>query len=390
MQVESCAGLDYELPTRIRYGLGRVGELGEIASGLGTRALLVTTAGVPHVARVEELLTTAGVEVVMVDDAEPNPSVESVDRAGTVARESGCDLTVGLGGGSSIDTAKGAAVVATNPGSVWEYSLEYEGETRQIDDEPLPIVAVPTTAGTGSEVNFVAVLSNHATGQKGPLRSDHIRPAYAVIDPELTATMPASVTASTGFDALTHAFERYFGGSWHPFVDMMTANTIATVIEQLPRALRQPDDMEARARMSWAATQGALCVLAPMGESGLHIFGLAVSAVIDAAHGRALAAVMPPVLADLAGGYPERAARLAGMLGDEERADRAVPAMVRWLEEIDMRVTLADLGADESDLPALVAATSRQRLDGGYHRPMDEADVRAIYEDALSGSAGSG
>lgn len=371
------------MPTRIRFGVGRVEELGEIALEVGDRALLVTTAGVPHVERVEALLRDAGVDVVVFDEAEPNPSVESVDRAGEVARGNDCAMTIGLGGGSAIDTAKGAAVAATNAGSVWEYSLEYEGGTREIERAPLPIVAVPTTAGTGSEVNFVAVLSNHETGQKGPLRSDAIRPAYAVIDPELTATMPASVTASTGFDALTHAFERYFGGRWHPFVDMMTESTIATVIEQLPRAIERPDDMEARARMSWAATQGALCVLAPMGESGLHIFGLAVSAVIDAAHGRALAAVMPPVLADLAEGYPERAAGLAGMLGDEARAERAVPAMERWLEEIGMRVTLRDLGADADDLEALVAATSMQRLEGGYHRPMGEGDVRAVYEAAM-------
>lgn len=385
MHIDCCAALDYELPTHIRFGPGRVAEVGKIAAGLGRRALLVTTPGVPHAERVAELLTGSGVDVVPFDEAEPNPSVESVDRAGMVAREQACEVAVGLGGGSAMDTAKGAAVAATNEGSVWEYSLECRGETRAVEASPLPIIAVPTTAGTGSEVNFVAVLSNHETGQKGPLRSDAIRPAYAVIDPELTVSMPASVTASTGFDALTHAFERYFGGTWHPFVDMLAANTIATVIEQLPRALEEPEEMEARARMSWAATQGALCVLAPMGESGLHVFGLAVSAVIDAAHGRALAAVMPPVLADLAEGYPERAARLAEMLGDEARAERAVPAMEQWMGEIGMRVTLRDLGASESDLPAFVAATSLQRLETGYHRRMSEQDVGAVYRAALGG-----
>ncbi len=391
MGLESCADLDYELPTRIRYGIGRIEEVGEIALRLGTRALLVTTPGVPHVERVSELLTMAGVEVTLFDEAEPNPSVESVDYAGEIAQQMGCALTIGLGGGSSIDTAKGAAVAVTNDGSVWEYSIEYREGTRQIEHPPLPIIAIPTTAGTGSEVNHVAVLSNHDTEQKGPLRSDLIRPTFALIDPELTVTMPASVTASTGFDALTHAFERYFAGSWHPYVDMMTENTIATVIEYLPRAIEQPDDLETRARMSWAATQAALCVLARMGESGLHIFGLAVSAVIDAAHGRALAAIMPPVLQDLAGAYPERAARLARILGDEERAERAEPAMCRWMKEIGMALTLEDLGAGVEHLPALVEATSRKRLESGYHRPMSESDVRAIYEAAMDdGSALSG
>lgn len=383
MQIPACAALDYELPTRIRYGVGRAGELGEIAAGLGRHALLLTTPGVPHVERMSSLLQAAGVEVTLFDEAEPNPSVESVDRAGAIARQGGCDMAVGLGGGSAIDTAKGAAVAATNDGTIWEYSIEYSGEPRHVAHPPLPIIAIPTTAGTGSEVNHVSVLSNHVTGQKGPLRSDLIRPTCALIDPELTLSMPAAVTASTGFDALTHAFERFFAGTWHPFVDMMTENTISTVIRYLPQAIEHPLEMEARARMSWAATQAALCVLAPMGESGLHIFGLAVSAVIDAAHGRALAAMMSPVLADLAVAYPERAALLAAMLGDEQRADRAAPAMSAWMEQIGMSLTLTDLGASLSDLPALVEATSMQRLENGYHRPMTSADVRAIYESAL-------
>ncbi|MEA3401148.1 MAG: iron-containing alcohol dehydrogenase [Armatimonadota bacterium] len=383
MGIEGCDDLDYYLPTRIRYGFGRVRELGEIAAGLGTRALVVTTPGIPHTERVQRILAGAGVEPVVYDRAEPNPTAASVDAAGEAARETERDMVIGVGGGSSMDTAKGAAVMAVNHGSCWEYTIEYRGQRREIEREPLPIVAVPTTAGTGSEVNFIAVLSNRETGQKGPVRSDLIRPAYAVIDPELTVTMPASVTASTGFDAMTHAFERLFAGRRHPYVDMLTENVIGTVIAHLPRVLARPDDVEARARMSWAATQGALCVLAPMGQSGLHVFGLAVSAVLDAVHGLALAAVMPTVLEDLARAYPERASRLAEMLGEESAAERAVPGMRRWTAEIGVDVTLRDLGADEGDLDALVRATNMDRLERSYHRPLRANDVRAVYRSAL-------
>lgn len=375
--------LDYYLPTRILYGPGRVAELGEIASSLGSRALVVITPGVPHLGRAVDVLAASGVEAIVFDRAEPNPSAQSADAAGQMAREEHCDLTVGLGGGSAMDTAKGAAAMATNEGSAWEYTIEYQGERREIERPPLPIVAVPTTAGTGSEVNFIAVLSNRETGQKGPLRSDLIRPAYALIDPELALTLPPQVTASTGFDALTHAFERFFGGCWHPFVDMMAEGVISTVVRWLPAVLEQPGDLQGRCRMSWAATQGAMCVLAPMGEAGLHIFGLAVSALTDAVHGRALAAMMGPVLADLALAYPDRAARLAELLGAEARPEAAVPATQSWMREIGMDVSLPALGVGQGGLDGLVKATNMQRLAGSYHREMTTEDVRIMYQRAM-------
>jgi len=273
--------------------------------------------------------------------------------------------------------------MATNEGRAWEYTTEYQGDRREIERQPLPIVGVPTTAGTGSEVNFIAVLSNRGTGQKGPLRSDLIRPAYALIDPELTLTLPTAVAASTGFDALTHAFERFFAGRWHPFVDMMTEGVISTVITFLPRVLEDPGDLEGRCRMSWAATQGAMCVLAPMGESGLHIFGLAISAVTDAVHGRALAAMMLPVLSHLAAVYSGRAARLAELLGAEPRANAVVPAMKEWMRTIGMDICLLNVGARQATLEKLVQATNMERLAASYHREMTADHVRSMYEKAM-------
>ena len=383
MTDERWMQLDYYLPTRVAFGPGRIAEIGEVAATLGKRALLVSTPGVPHAQRVTELLREAGVKGVVFDRAEPNPSGQSVDGAAEIGREEKCDLAIGLGGGSAMDTAKGAALMTTNEGQAWEYTIEYEGERREATRQALPIVAVPTTAGTGSEVNFIAVLSNRETGQKGPLRSDLIRPAYGIVDPELTMSMPAGVTASTGFDALTHAFERFFGGRWHPFVDMMAEETMGTVIKFLPRVLEEPADLEARCRMSWAATQGAMCVLAPMGESGLHVFGLAISAVTDATHGETLAAMMPTVLGDLAEAYPERAARLAGLLGAEARAEAAAPAMATWMRGIGMDIPLAAVGVDEDRLDAVVKATNMTRLAKEYHREMTERQVRAMYARAM-------
>jgi alcohol dehydrogenase len=308
-----------------------------------------------------------------------------LDRAGALARDEGCDLVIGVGGGSSMDTAKGAALMAVNEGSIWEYSIECEGEAREATGA-LPKIAIPTTAGTGSEVNSIAVIGNAETHQKGPVRSAHNYPAYALIDPQLTLSMPDPVTASTGFDAFTHAFERYMQPQYHPFVDLMAEGVMATVLECLPIVLVTPENVGIRSRMSWAATQAALCVNARLGESGLHIFALPISAIKDAPHGVALAAMLPAVLADIAPLFPRQTARIAELLGadptglsERESAMLCLRAIEGWLDQIGMAYRLSDLGCDETDCREIASALNRDRLAASYPLPLDEAGVLERY-----------
>lgn len=376
--------LDYHLPTRIVFGPGGLERLAQLCQPLGKRVMLVTMPEIPHGQRAAEMLQAGGIEVLLFDKVEANPRAASADAAGDLAREAKCECMVGLGGGSAMDVAKAAAVAATNAGPIWEYTIEFRGEQRTVEVPPLPILAVPTTAGTGSEINGIAVLSNDETRQKGPMRSPEIAPRVALIDPELTVTLPAQATASTGFDALTHALERYLGGEAHPFIDLLAEDAMLTVATYLPRALETPDDLAARSRMSWAATQAAMCVVAPLGEAGLHTFGLPISAVLDAPHGETLAAMLPVVLADLAEARPEKCARLAEMLGGESQAEGCITAAERWLASIGMSVSLGDLGATEDHCQQFADSVNMGRLASTYCKRVTREDVLTMYRTALA------
>ncbi len=378
--------MEYELPTHIIFGVGELQRVGELVRGLGRRALIVTTPEMPHADRVTELLTDAGCEVTGRREVEPNPRAPTIDAAAAEARTNGVEVIVGIGGGSAMDGAKGVSLAAVNEGPVWEYTIEFRGEMREVTQQPLPLVAIPTTAGTGAEVNHIAVLSNPDTGQKGPLRCRQMAPRVAIIDPELTLSLPRHITASTGFDAFTHAFERFFSPELHPFIHTLAADTMRTVYEFLSKALAKPDDIEARARLSWAATQGAMCVLAPLGEAGLHIFGLPISALFDTPHGVTLAIMIPAVLEQLCEAFPERGTELADILGEpgpDSAPGACVAATERWLRDIEMEYRLSDIGAKPEDCARLAAAINKTRLDDRYHRPMTLEQIEELYRSRL-------
>jgi alcohol dehydrogenase class IV len=198
--------------------------------------------------------------------------------------------------------------------------------------------------------------------------------------------MPAHVTASTGFDAFTHAFERYMQPQYHPFVDLMAEGVMATVLECLPNALSDLEDIELRSRVSWAATQAALCVNAQLGESGLHIFSLPISAIKDAPHGVALAAMLPVVLADIAPLFPRQTARIVHLLGadtpglsEAELVSSCLTAMEGWLERIGMSYRLSDLGCNEDDCREIASAINMNRLAASYQLQLDGAGVLERY-----------
>ncbi|MFQ5808345.1 MAG: iron-containing alcohol dehydrogenase, partial [Armatimonadota bacterium] len=314
------------------------------------------------------------------------PRAPTIDAAAAEAREKGVEVIIGIGGGSAIDGAKGISLAAVNDGPVWEYTIEFRGEMREIATRPLPLVAIPTTAGTGTEVNHIAVISNPDTDQKGPLRCQEMAPKVAIVDPELTLSLPRDITASTGFDAFTHAFERFFSPELHPFVHTLAADTMQTVYDHLGKALAEPQDIEARARLSWAATEGAMCVLAPLGEAGLHIFGLPISALFDTAHGVTLAIMIPGVLEHLCEAFPERCAELAEILGEpgpKVAPEACLGATERWLREIGMEYRLGDAGATEADCARLAAAINTDRLADRYHRSMTVGEIEEFYRSRL-------
>jgi alcohol dehydrogenase class IV len=286
----------YFQPTEIRYGCGRLSEVGEAVARYGKRCLLVTvaTASAPPFAalfaRVKGYLAESGVEVAHFEGVVPNPTTECITAGAKMAREFGADVVLGVGGGSSMDTAKAIAVEATHPGTAWDY--RWCSET-QPTDKTLPIIAVTTTSGTGSQFTQVAVLTNSAQRDKSALYNSLIYAKVGIVDPELMGTVPPHVTASTGFDVFCHAFEAYLHVNASPYTNMMALKAIGLVAKYLLTAVEDGSNLKARKAMAWADSLAGLCI-ANAGVTLPHGIGMTIGGYYPhVMHGEALAVTYP-------------------------------------------------------------------------------------------------
>jgi len=277
---------EFATATRIVFGPGTVRQVGAAASALGRRPLLVTGGSAGRVSALGldgERLSITG-----------EPTIPAIRDAVAAAREAGCDVVVAAGGGSVIDAGKAIAALVPNPEDVLAY-LEVIGEGQPLTHPPLPFIAVPTTAGTGAEVTRNAVLGAPEQGVKVSLRSPLMLPRLAVIDPELTLTVPPAVTAATGLDALTQLIEPWVSPRANPLTDAFCLDGIRRVAVALPRAFHHPGDLSARTDMALAALYGGLA-LANAGLGAVHGFASPVGGQFDAPHGAVCAALLPHVI----------------------------------------------------------------------------------------------
>ena len=264
---------------RIVFGLGAFDQLEAIAAGFGSRPLYVTGK--------RELPGLAGHRFSVSGE----PTIELI-REGVIAfRDASCDSVISIGGGSAIDAGKAIAAAAANPGDLLDY-LEVIGKGQPLDRAPYPFIAVPTTAGTGSEVTRNAVLGSKEHGVKVSLRSPLMLPRAAIIDPRLTLGLPPALTATTGLDALTQLIEPYVSTRANPFTDALCLDGIRRAAASLLRAYKQGDDEEARADMAYASLLGGLA-LANAGLGVVHGFAAPVGGMFDAPHGAVCAALLP-------------------------------------------------------------------------------------------------
>ncbi|MFZ2055048.1 MAG: iron-containing alcohol dehydrogenase [Candidatus Aminicenantales bacterium] len=355
----------YFQPTEIRFGSGRLSEVGQAVSRWGKRCLLVTVpefpAFSPLYARVKGLLQNAGLAVAHFDGVIPNPTTEVITAGARLAKEHGDDVVLGLGGGSSMDSAKAIAVEATHPGTAWDYLFFRE---KQPTEKTLPVVTITTTSGTGSQVTQVAVVTNAAEKNKSALYNSILYPKTSIVDPELVRTAPPSVTASTGFDVFAHAFESYINPGGSPYTGLMALEAIRLVIGYLPKAVADGSDMEARSRMAWADTLAGLCI-ANSGVTLPHGIGMAMGGLYPhVAHGRALAAVYPAMMRfSYQAAEPEFAAVARILepslrpLSDGEAARQSGGAVDRFLKRINLWTRLEDLGIPEGEVRRLAEAS---------------------------------
>ena len=284
--------LSYFLPTRILFGRGCLNDIGQYGIP-GKKALLVISKGksmktLGYVDRVTNLLVKNGAEVVLFDDVKPNPEIENVMDGKRTALENGCDFVVGLGGGSTIDCAKSIAVMCKNEGCVWDYIGGTADGTKRTAAGALPVIAIPTTAGTGTEADPWTVITNVETAEKRGFGGVYTFPVLAVVDPELMASVPKILTAYQGFDALFHCMEAYYGVAGNKLSNSFAEMGIEDAGRFLSRAVRDGTDMEAREGMAYASLMGGF-TLSTCGTSAMHAISQGMGGYAhDLPHGAAL------------------------------------------------------------------------------------------------------
>lgn len=304
---------EFSIPVKIIFGPGKLSETGAQISGLGRKALLVSDPffsknGLAE--RVRKTASEAGVAITVYDGVVPNPTTDSIDAGAAVCRKAGCDVVVGLGGGSSMDTAKAIAVAATHDGPIWPYAM---GE-KAVTAATLPIVAITTTSGTGSQCTCFSVITNPKTNQKPGMGSPYILPRAAIVDPELMLSVPKGLTLITGFDVFTHAIEAYTSKAASPLSDIFAEKAITLFAKNFPTAYAKGTDLEARSALAIADTCAGVAICHAVVSLG-HVMAHVISGHFhDIAHGDALFTVYRGVLAHNAAALPEKHAWIAGQL----------------------------------------------------------------------------
>jgi len=380
--------LEMQLSGRLVFGGGAVAQLPGTLAQLGLmRPLIVTDRGLVNTgipAQIERLLDDAQIAHVLFDGVEPDPRVEIVHACVAAARAGQCDGLIGLGGGSALDIAKAAAVMLTNEGSI----VDYVG-IDMIPQPGLPKVLIPTTAGTGSEVSPIAILSDTEAHLKKGIVSPKLYADVAIVDPDLTVSLPPHITAYTGVDALTHAIEAYTNRFAHPLVDTLAIKAIELIGKYLPRAVARGDDAEARYFMSMASMLGGMC-LGPVNTGAVHALAYPLGGLYNVPHGVANSLLLPYVMRFNLLSSEARYAQIALALGvrtehlsSREAAEHAIAAIERLCRDIGIVSRMRDLGVPESAIdPMAEAAMQVTRLLNNNPRVMTLEAAREIYRQA--------
>jgi alcohol dehydrogenase class IV len=378
---------DWNYPTAVRFGPGRIAELPDAARAAGiARPLFVTDPNLARLPMVAEALASfrdAGVSTEQFSDIRPNP-VETNIAAGVAAfRAGGHDGVVAMGGGSALDAGKLIAFMTAQTRPLWDFEDVGDWWTRANTEGIAPVVAVPTTAGTGSEVGRAAVVTNEATHVKKIIFHPRMMPKIAICDPALTVGMPALITAGTGMDALAHCLEAYCGAFYHPLADGIAAEGVRLVKENLARAVKDGNDLEARAHMMAAAAMGATAFQKGLGA--IHALSHPVGALYDTHHGLTNGVFMPYVLMFNRAVIEDRIKRLAGYIGLRPTFRAFLDWAIRLRADIGVPRTLAGLNVDDAQIDRIVAMAVEDPTASGNPREFNKRAARTVFKRALEG-----
>ena len=380
--MDRSSHFDFQPRTRIVFGADTIERVGELARDLGGRhVLLVTDPGIVaagHPARAISFLEAAGLHVTVYEAVRENPTALDVDRCVEVARSAGIDLFAGLGGGSSMDTAKGCNFILTNGGAMKDY-WGVGKATRPM----LPLIAIPTTAGTGSECQSFALISDDETHQKMACGDPKAAAQVALLDPLLTVSQPERVSACTGVDALAHAVETAVTRKRTPLSAMYSHEAFRLCMSGIERVLREPHDIEARAMMQVGAAFGGTAIENSM-LGAAHAAANPLTARYGIAHGQAVGLMLPAVVGFNAHD-PEAKLRYHELASEVDLGpiEELIGHLHTILEVAGMRKNLADFKIDRADYPTLAQQAAQQWTATFNPRPIAAADFERLYEEVF-------
>lgn len=373
----------YHMPADLRFGRGLADKIGDICKEIGGENVLVVTgtgstkrSGLLD--RVLASLKAAGLGAAVFDKVTQNPLTTTVYEGVELAKAEGCGVILGVGGGSIMDAAKAIAFCTVNAGDVSDYIFG-----KKQGAGALPIVLLPTTCGTGSEGNQIAVLTNPETKDKKALYTMQVMPRVSVIDPDVMTTMPKSVLSSVGFDAFTHSLEAYTSKKANPITDAQALLGMQLLADDLPKLVSGEGGAAEWEAVSLAATLGGM-VIGAAGVSAAHGMEHPASGLKNIVHGRGLAALTPPIVERLATADPEKFARVSVLLGGSGAEDCA-DSIRRFLKAIDLSVKLGDLGITAEDVPWMTENCMKISIGNLKNAPVtfSREEVEQIYREAL-------
>ncbi|SEO33877.1 Alcohol dehydrogenase, class IV [Salinihabitans flavidus] len=373
---------NWSYPTAIRFGAGRIAELPEACAEVGIRnPLLVTDRGLAVLeitGHALDILDAAGLGRALFAGADSNPTGANLDDGVAAYLAGGHDGVIAFGGGSGLDLGKMVAFMAGQTRPVWDFEDVGDWWTRADAAAIAPIVAVPTTAGTGSEVGRAAVLTDTATRAKKIIFHPRVLPGAVICDPELTIGLPREMTAGTGLDAFAHCVEAYSSPHYHPMSQGIALEGMRIVIDALPRAVENGSDLKARADMMSAALMGATAFQKGLGA--IHALSHPVGALCNTHHGTTNAVCMPAVLNLNAPAIAERFDRAAPYLGIEGGFDGFRAFVQGFNDSLGIPRRLSDLGVSRERIPELAAMALKDPSCGGNPVPLTAANVTALFE----------
>lgn len=373
---------NWNYPTSVRFGAGRIAELPTACAELGMAKPLIVTdpgiAGLPMLGEISALLGDHGV----FTGVKGNPTGENVLDGVQVFRDGGHDGVIALGGGSPLDVGKAVALMAGQTGSLWDYEDVGDNWTRVNADAMAPVVAVPTTSGTGSEVGRASVIVDTADHTKKILFHPGMLPARVICDPGLTLGLPRGLTAATGMDALSHCLEAYCATGFHPMADGIAMEGIRLVQAYLPRAVADGSDLEARSALMAASSMGATAFQKGLGA--MHAMAHPLGAVLDAHHGLLNAIVMPYVLAFNRPAIEDRIERLAALMGLS-----GFPGFLGWVlalrDELGIPQTLQSVGMEFRHCAELAPAAAKDAAGSTNPVPLDAENLETLLAACMEG-----